>query len=102
MRKNWLSTRIFKFFDDIVDHCYYAWNTSSIRSFDPTARRLHFLAEAGVTRRACWSSAPPPRPMALTKLVNLWPASRIDELIVSWSSDLAVLWFVRTAVVTTV
>ena len=23
----WLSNRIFKSFDDIVDHCCYAWNT---------------------------------------------------------------------------
>src|SRR5262245_12269520 len=26
MRDNWLSNRIFKSFDDIVDHCCYAWN----------------------------------------------------------------------------
>ena len=26
MRQNWLSNRIFKSFDDIVDHCCYAWN----------------------------------------------------------------------------
>jgi hypothetical protein len=24
---HWLSNRIFKSFDDIVDHCCYAWNT---------------------------------------------------------------------------
>jgi transposase len=27
MRQNWLSNRIFKSFDDIVDNCCYAWNT---------------------------------------------------------------------------
>ena len=27
MRANWLSSRIFKSFDEIVDHYYYAWNT---------------------------------------------------------------------------
>ena len=27
MRQNWLSNRIFKSFDDIVDHCCDAWNT---------------------------------------------------------------------------
>jgi hypothetical protein len=27
MRQNWLSNRIFKSFNDIVDHCCYAWNT---------------------------------------------------------------------------
>jgi hypothetical protein len=26
MRENWLSNRIFKSYDDIVDHCCYAWN----------------------------------------------------------------------------
>jgi len=26
MRDNWLSNRIFKTYDDIVDHCCYAWN----------------------------------------------------------------------------
>jgi hypothetical protein len=27
MRQNWLLNRIFKSFDDIVDHCCHAWNT---------------------------------------------------------------------------
>ena len=27
MRSNWLSNRIFKSFDDIVDHCWTPWNT---------------------------------------------------------------------------
>ena len=27
IRQNWLSNRIFKSFDDIVNHCCYAWNT---------------------------------------------------------------------------
>ena len=27
MRQNWLSNRVFNSFDDIVDHCCYAWNT---------------------------------------------------------------------------
>jgi hypothetical protein len=27
MRTNWLSNRVFKSFDDIVDHCCYVWNT---------------------------------------------------------------------------
>lgn len=26
MRDNWLSNRIFKSYDDVVDHCCYAWN----------------------------------------------------------------------------
>ena|SRR5208282_2683298 len=27
MRQNWLSNRLFKSLDDIVDHCCYGWNT---------------------------------------------------------------------------
>jgi hypothetical protein len=27
MRDNWLSNRIFKSYEDILDHCCYAWNT---------------------------------------------------------------------------
>jgi len=27
MRQNWLSNRVFQSYDDIVDHCCYAWNT---------------------------------------------------------------------------
>jgi hypothetical protein len=26
-RQNWLSNRVFESYDDIVDHCCYAWNT---------------------------------------------------------------------------
>jgi transposase len=26
IRDNWLSNRVFKSYDDIVDHCCYAWN----------------------------------------------------------------------------
>ena len=26
MRDNWLSNRIFKSYEDILDHCCYAWN----------------------------------------------------------------------------
>jgi len=26
MRENWLSNRIFKSYEDIVDHCCFAWN----------------------------------------------------------------------------
>ena len=26
MRDNWLSNRIFQSYDDIVDHCCFAWN----------------------------------------------------------------------------
>jgi len=28
MRQNWIAIRVFKSFDDIEDHCCYAWNSS--------------------------------------------------------------------------
>jgi transposase len=31
MRDNWLSNRIFKSYEDIVDHCCYAWRTLQAR-----------------------------------------------------------------------
>ncbi len=27
IRDNWLSNRVFKSYDDILDHCCYAWNS---------------------------------------------------------------------------
>ena len=33
MRDNWLSNRIFKSFDDIVDHCCEAWNKLENQTF---------------------------------------------------------------------
>jgi hypothetical protein len=28
MRDNWLSNRVFKSYDDILDHCCFAWNNT--------------------------------------------------------------------------
>jgi hypothetical protein len=36
MRQNWLSNRVFKSFDDIVDHCCYAWNTLVDQHCEPS------------------------------------------------------------------
>lgn len=33
MRDNWLSNRIFKSYEDIVDHCCYAWNKLADQSW---------------------------------------------------------------------
>jgi hypothetical protein len=33
IRDNWLSNRVFQSYDDIVDHCCFAWN----RLVDPSA-----------------------------------------------------------------
>src|SRR6266850_6630209 len=57
MRDNWLSNRIFKSYDDIVDHCCYAWNTlvdrpwkilntnanSNVSEFAKTASKCYLL-----------------------------------------------------------
>jgi transposase len=29
MRDNWLSNRVFKSYDDILDHCCFAWNNTN-------------------------------------------------------------------------
>ena len=47
--ENWLSNRIFKSFDDIVDHCCHAWNKLAIGLRD-WARAIAF--QNRVIRRA--------------------------------------------------
>ena len=34
MRDNWLSNRVFKSYEDIVDHCCYAWRTLQDRPWN--------------------------------------------------------------------
>jgi hypothetical protein len=43
MRDNWLSTRVFASYDDIVDHCCYAWNTSIEQPWE-----IMFIVRAGI------------------------------------------------------
>src|SRR5438128_8878842 len=45
MRDNWLSNRIFKSYDDLVDHCCETWN-KLVRS--PLAHHVHRIASMGV------------------------------------------------------
>jgi hypothetical protein len=63
--QNWFESQIFKYFDDIVNHCGYACNTSSIsrgRWFEPgRPRRLHRQG----------SSAPKATPAKRTKPKSL-------------------------------
>ena len=40
MRDNWLSNRVFKSYDDIVDHCCYAWNTLIDRPWKMICHRI--------------------------------------------------------------
>ena len=63
MRANWLSNRVFKSYEDIVDHCCYAWNTlvdqpwkimSIARREWATIRRG--LSAAATRRRQCGMS----------------------------------------------
>jgi hypothetical protein len=48
MRQNWLSNRIFKSFDDIVDHCCYAWNTLIDQPLEDHVHRAPRLGERGL------------------------------------------------------
>jgi hypothetical protein len=47
MRQNCLSDRIFKSFDDIIDHCCYAWNTVISQ---PVEDHLHRATRLGDRR----------------------------------------------------
>jgi hypothetical protein len=47
MRANWLSNRIFKSFDEIVDHCCYAWNTLIDQPWKIMSIARHDWAVAG-------------------------------------------------------
>jgi hypothetical protein len=53
-RQNWLSNRIFKSFDDIVDHCCYAWNTLIDQPWKIRVTRL-----GGRKHIACYQSFEP-------------------------------------------
>ena len=44
MRDNSLSNRVFKSYDDIVDHCCYAWNTLIDR---PLENHVHRITPVG-------------------------------------------------------
>ena len=44
MRDNWLSNRIFKSYDDLVDHCCEAWNKLVDQ---PSADHVHRIAPMG-------------------------------------------------------
>ncbi|WP_445326837.1 transposase [Sphingobium sp. AN558] len=46
MRDNWLSNRIFKSYDDIVDRCCYAWNK--------LADQPWHITSLGLRQRAHW------------------------------------------------
>ena len=46
MRDNWLSNRVFKSYDDIVDHCCYAWNTLIDRPWKIMSIGLYQIPEA--------------------------------------------------------
>jgi hypothetical protein len=56
MRQNWLSNRIFKSFDDIVDHCCYARNTLIDRPWKITSIARRNWAAAGSLHKAAASS----------------------------------------------
>ena len=49
MRQNWLSNRVFKSFDDILDHCCYAWNTLIAQPWKILAIARRDWADVGQT-----------------------------------------------------
>ena len=59
MRANWLSNRIFKSFDEIVDHCCYAWSTFNPGKSCPS---LAAIGQSPVTHCEGWYYWSPHRP----------------------------------------
>src|SRR5215203_4990809 len=53
MRQNWLSNRIFKGYDDIVDHCCYAGTLSSISPGKSCPSR-YVIGLSSVTQSEDW------------------------------------------------
>ena len=49
MRQNWLSNRVFKSFDDIVDHCCYAWNNAHRSALEDHVYRPPRLGNRGLS-----------------------------------------------------
>ena len=56
MRQNWLSNRVFKSFDDIVDHCCFAWNTLISRGKSYPSPTV--IGRPWVTQCEDWYKAP--------------------------------------------
>ncbi len=50
LRKNWLSNRVFKSYDDIVDHCCYAWNQLADQPWIIMSIGLRDWAQVGQTQ----------------------------------------------------
>jgi hypothetical protein len=57
MRDNWLSNRIFKSYDDLVDHCCAAWNKLVDQPY--LAHHVHRTApmDPGVLINGIWYKA---------------------------------------------
>ena len=58
MRQNWLSNRIFKSFDEIVDHCCYAWSTFNPGKSCPS---LAAIGQSPVTHSEGWYNSAWPK-----------------------------------------
>ncbi len=50
LRQNWLSNRVFKSYDDIVDHCCYAWNQLADQPWIIMSIGLRDWAQVGQTQ----------------------------------------------------
>ncbi len=96
MRQNWLSNRISKSFDDIVDHCCYAWNTLIEKSTGFVATRTRTEPDGPITRRPsrrrgrsarsprrsppqCFQRFDPPAAFACAAVVWCFPATPFPQ-----------------------
>ncbi len=50
LRQNWFSNRVFRSYDDIVDHCCYAWNQLADQPWTIMSIGLRDWAQVGQTQ----------------------------------------------------
>src|SRR5476649_2334308 len=64
MRQNWLSNRVLKSFDDIVDHCCYAWKTRSSISRGKSCPSHAAIGQSSVSLCEDWYYSAPAEAIA--------------------------------------
>jgi len=58
MRDNWLSNRVFAGYDNIVDHCCYAWNKLADQPWLIMSIGLRDWAHGYLISESCWGGRP--------------------------------------------
>ena len=90
MRDNWLSNRVFKSYDDIVDHCCYAWNTLIDRPWKIMSIGLRLWAHRVLINEIWYKTTgpatgsvtpkPPPRSSRVSRTLPFWNAGHAHTI----------------------